>query len=113
MLANRPPLMPILRCMRHTDSGMPSRSSADFHASTCWYTLSISVPSRSNRNGVLLRTMGDSRKNSVAVSLRLFPRDRPMADVAPILHEVPMDGVDQRIRLPLSRADRIPEADRA
>jgi hypothetical protein len=31
-----------------------------------------------------------------------------MADVAPILHEVPMDRVDQRVRLSLRRADRIP-----
>src|SRR5260370_19942882 len=43
--------------MRHTDSGMPSSSSEDFHASTCWYTLSMRVPSRSKRKAVLLRIL--------------------------------------------------------
>ena len=42
--------MPILRWMRQTESSTPSLSRASFQASTCWYTLSTSVPSRSNRN---------------------------------------------------------------
>src|SRR3989442_8903882 len=47
---NSPPLMPIRRWMRHTESSMPPCSSASRQARTCWYTLSTSVPSRSNRN---------------------------------------------------------------
>src|SRR5215813_135767 len=47
---NRPPLIPIRRWIRHTDRSMFSRDSAVRQAITCWYTLSISVPSRSNRN---------------------------------------------------------------
>ena len=47
---NSPPLIPIRRWIRHTDRSMSSRDSAARHAITCWYTLSISVPSRSNRN---------------------------------------------------------------
>jgi hypothetical protein len=47
---NRPPLMPIRRWIRHTDRSMSSRDSAARQAMTCWYTLSMSVPSRSNRN---------------------------------------------------------------
>src|SRR5258708_932075 len=43
-----PPLMPIRRWIRHTDRSSPSSWSASRHASTCWYTLSTSVPSRSN-----------------------------------------------------------------
>src|SRR6266567_6191823 len=41
--------MPMRRWMRHTESSMPTLSSASRQASTCWYTLSTSVPSRSNR----------------------------------------------------------------
>src|SRR5215467_4814587 len=47
---NRPPLIPIRRWIRHTDRSMFSRASAVRQAITCWYTLSISVPSRSKRN---------------------------------------------------------------
>ena len=47
---NRPPLIPIRRWIRHTDRSMDSRASAVRQAITCWYTLSISVPSRSKRN---------------------------------------------------------------
>ncbi len=36
MFVNRPPLMPMRRWMRHTDSCTPSSSSDSFHASTCW-----------------------------------------------------------------------------
>src|SRR5207302_874111 len=49
---NSPPLIPIRRWMRHTASSMPVSSSASRHASTCWYTLSTSVPSRSKRNAI-------------------------------------------------------------
>ena len=42
--------MPMRRWMRHTDRWMPSRASASCQASTWWYTLSMSVPSRSKRN---------------------------------------------------------------
>ena len=47
---NSPPLIPIRRCTRHTDRSMPTLLSAVRHAITCWYTLSISVPSKSKRN---------------------------------------------------------------
>ena len=46
---NSPPLIPIRRWIRHTDRSMSSRDSAARQAITCWYTLSMSVPSRSNR----------------------------------------------------------------
>src|SRR5689334_10819646 len=39
--------------MRQTASSIPASSNARCHARTCWYTLSISVPSRSNRNAAL------------------------------------------------------------
>src|SRR5262245_10072427 len=41
--------------MRHTDSWMPSESSASCQASTCWYTLSMRVPSRSKTKAVSAR----------------------------------------------------------
>ena len=47
-LTNKPPLMPIRRWIFHTDSSMPNSASASCQARTCWYTLSIRVPSRSN-----------------------------------------------------------------
>ena len=47
---NRPPLIPIRRWMRHTERSTPIVSRAVCQAVTCWYTLSISVPSRSNKN---------------------------------------------------------------
>src|SRR5262249_10596026 len=47
---NRPPLIPIRRWMRQTDRSISSLASAFRHAITFWYTLSISVPSRSNKN---------------------------------------------------------------
>jgi hypothetical protein len=46
---NSPPLIPIRRWIRHTDKSMPIADRAACQAMTCWYTLSISVPSRSNR----------------------------------------------------------------
>ena len=54
---NSPPLIPMRRWIRHTDRSMPIRVSAVRHAMTCWYTLSISVPSRSKRK----EGAGDSR----------------------------------------------------
>src|ERR1700730_7193201 len=36
--------------MRQTDRWISAFFSASLHASTCWYTLSMSVPSRSNTN---------------------------------------------------------------
>ena len=33
---NSPPLMPIRRWMRHTDSGMPHSVSASCQEMTCW-----------------------------------------------------------------------------
>jgi hypothetical protein len=36
-IGERPPLMPIFRWMRQTDSSMPDRCNASCHASTCWY----------------------------------------------------------------------------
>ena len=47
---NSPPLIPIRRWIRHTDRSMSSRDSAACQAMTCWYTLSMRVPSRSKRN---------------------------------------------------------------
>ena len=54
-LTNSPPLIPIRRWIFHTDRLIPTPWSASRQAITCWYTLSISVPSRSNRNAGLLR----------------------------------------------------------
>jgi hypothetical protein len=49
-----PPLIPIRRWIRHTARSIPSSASAPRQAMTCWYTLSISVPSRSKMNDGLL-----------------------------------------------------------
>jgi hypothetical protein len=46
---NKPPLIPIRRWIRQTDRSISSFNSACRHAITFWYTLSMSVPSRSNR----------------------------------------------------------------
>src|SRR5579863_3568027 len=55
-LTTKPPLIPTRRWMRQYESSMPIFSSASFQATTCWYTLSMSVPSRSKRNAALLRS---------------------------------------------------------
>ena len=47
---NSPPLIPIRRWIRHTDRSMSTLAGASRQAITFWYTLSISVPSRSNKN---------------------------------------------------------------
>ena len=52
---NSPPLMPIRRWIFHTARFIPTCCIVDRQASTCWYTESIRVPSRSNRNDGVLR----------------------------------------------------------
>src|SRR5580704_11982959 len=52
---NSPPLMPIRRWIFHTARFIPTCCIAERQASTCWYTESIRVPSRSNRNDGVLR----------------------------------------------------------
>src|SRR5207253_8943607 len=49
-LTNSPPLIPIRRWIRQTESSIPALPSTSCQASTCWYTLSTSVPSRSKRS---------------------------------------------------------------
>src|SRR3989475_3446730 len=53
--------MPMRGWMRHTERSIPAPSSASRHASTCWYTLSTSVPSRSNKKAGPLTAASRSR----------------------------------------------------
>src|SRR5258708_1029313 len=49
----RPPLIPTRRWMIQAGSAIPTCSKASRQASTCWYTLAISVPSKSKRNATV------------------------------------------------------------
>src|SRR5579862_5663257 len=50
--------------MRQTESSMPAACNASCQASTCWYTLSTSVPSRSKRKLTSGRLMGPGFANA-------------------------------------------------
>src|SRR5213594_2527022 len=92
--------MPMRRWMRHTESSRPAVSSASRHASTCWYTLSTSVPSRSKRRlGIAMWVENIPAYSRMAVRLALVRRYGPYGryglhpDVQPYLHAArPADG---------------------
>ena len=68
--------MPIFRWMLHTGMSMPSASSASRQAMTCWYTLSMSVPSRSNSMPV--------RRTGLGLVMRAsLPRRTSVSENAP------------------------------
>src|SRR5258707_8287911 len=64
--------------MRQTDRVMPSASSDAFQASKFLYTLSIIVPSRSNRKGVLTRSIISLRDTPHTIRTNGPIRTRPI-----------------------------------
>ena len=79
---NSPPLIPIRRWIFHTDRLIPTSCIAARQARTCWYTLSISVPSRSNRNAGLLRASNSTAASSLNYRTRVITAESFAARLA-------------------------------
>src|SRR5579864_8188497 len=89
--ANKPPLIPMRRWIRHPSIGMFASASARCHANTCAYTVSMSVPSRSK-----MSASGTPPSLTGGCATRLEPFARGAYEGERLVPVVRMEGPTER-----------------